>query len=365
LKQLAKDVRVAGSLAAILLMLTWQRTVRADGYTKEQLGTVTRAQDDKSKPVWMQKMAGSSVELSSYVGSGSFYNSGYSNPYVSAAVFARPTYDLGTRLRLSANARVYVEQEFTKADNPNGRGFNPYDVWLWLSAKELHRFERSKIKLGAVARLVLPLSYESRYSHMVTGLGAGFNLNRTFEFGHDPVPEQRWILAVSLAGVFTKYFYTSDLRGSGPSDSTGCRAYLPAGLASGGTGGPTAAESDRCGGPVNTNFAVATSGTFAVSKGKWSLAAILLIANSFRYQVSADIEAMLPASAVGRSDTTWGIVSLGYSFTDRFGISVGLSSYQPALDSEYRHLRFPFFDLSGGANANNYTQGFVSLSGTL
>jgi hypothetical protein len=179
------------------------------------------------------------------------------------------------------------------------------------------------------------------------------------------VPEQRWNLATSLAGVFTKYFYTNDLRGSGPNDSSGCRPFLAAGLAAGSTGGPTAAASDRCGGSVNTNFALATSGTVALSKGKWSLATILVISNSFRYRVSADTEAMLPQSDVGRADTTWGIVSFGYSFTDHVGISVGLSSFQNALDSQYKNLRFPFFDLSGGANANNYTQGFVSLSGTL
>jgi len=45
-------------------------------------------------------------------------------------------------------------------------------------------------------------------------------------------------------------------------------------------------------------------------------------------------------------------------------LKVGISSFQPALDAESRNLRFPFFDFNG-ANANNYTQGFVSLTGTL
>jgi len=43
----------------------------------------------------------------------------------------------------------------------------------------------------------------------------------------------------------------------------------------------------------------------------------------------------------------------------------GLSSLQPALDSRYRSPRFPFFDLSGGANANNYTQVYFALDGVL
>jgi hypothetical protein len=352
-----------GGLAVVLELAT-PGTSRADGFTKDQLGTVTKAGEDQGRPGWMRKMAGSSVELSSYVGSGSFYSSGYHNSYVSAAVFARPTYDLGTRFKLSANARIYAEQEFTQSDLPNGRGFNPYDIWLWLSAKELHKFDASKIRMGGVVRLVLPLSYESRYEHLVTALAAGLNLSRTFEFGRDPTPERRWNLTTALSSIFTKYLHSSELRGNSPGDSTGCRGYGAAPSSVSG-GGPSGSESDRCGGPVNTNFSLATSGTVSLSKGKWSLATILLVANSFRYQIPVDSFSAITSNDIGRSDTTWGIVSLGYSFTDHLGASLGISSFQPALDSQYRSLRFPFFDLSGGANANNFTQAFVSLSGTL
>lgn len=369
MKHLATHGRLAGTLATAALataalLLGSSSTARADGFTKDQIGTVSKVPDDANRPRWIKKMAGSSVEISSYVGSGTFYTSGYRDPYVSTAIFARPTYDLGTRFKLSANARLYVEQEFTQSDLPNGRGFNPYDIWLWLSAKELHTFEAPKIRLGGVARVVVPISYENRYSHMLTGLAGGLSLNRTFEFGHDPIPERRWNLATSLAGVFTKYFYTSDLRGNHPGDSSGCRPFLAAGFAAGSSGSPAASESDRCGGPVNTNFSVTTSGTVALSKGKWSLATILVIANSFKFRVAADPAANITESDIGRADSTWGIVSLGYSFTDHVGASIGLSSFQPALDSQFKNLRFPFFDTSG-ANANNYTQGFVSLSGTL
>jgi hypothetical protein len=364
LKHLARYARVTGRLAA-LAVLIYAGSVRADGFTKDQLGTVAKPTEDQSRPSWLRKMAGSSVELSSYIGSGSFYTSGYHNPYVSTSLFARPTYDLGTRFKLSVNARLAAEQELTKSDLPNGRSFYPYDIWVWLSAKELRKFETSKIRLGGVFRLVLPISYESRYSHMVTGVAGSLNLTRAFEFGRDPTPERRWTLVTALGGVFTKYIYTSDLRGNTPGDSTGCRPYMGGGLATGSTGGPSGSESDRCGGPVNTNFAITTSGTVSLSRGKWSLAAILLVANSFRYRVAENLAAQLPPSGVGQADSTWGIISLSYSFTDHIGVSAGISSFQPALDAQYRSLRFPFFDLSGGANANNYTQAFVSLGGTL
>lgn len=354
-----------GALACAVLHLV-SVDARAQG-VKDQIGTVTKKPTpaNEERPAWMRKMAGSSVDLSSYIGSGSFYTSGYRNPYVSMAVFVRPTYDLGTRFKLSANARIYLEEEFTQPDTPNGRRFSPYDMWLWLSAKDLHTFAAPKLRLGGVARLVVPLSYESRYAHLLTGVAGGLSLTRVFELGADPAPERRWTLVLSASSVFTKYVYTSELRGDFPGDSNGCRAFVPGGLAAGSAGGPTASEGDRCGGPVNTNFALTSSGTVSLTRGKLNLAVILLIANSFRYRVAANLAADLQPSDIGRSDSTWGIVSLTYSFTDHLGASVGLSSYQPALDSRYRNLRFPFFDLSGGANANNYTQAFVSLSGTL
>ena len=120
----------------------------------------------------MEEVRGLDVELSTYFGSGSFYASGYSDPYASLALYVKPTYDLGTRFNLSLRARIYFEEELTLPDNPTGRRFNPYDPWLWL-AGDLHTFERSKIKIGGVFRTVLPVAYESRYRHDIITLAAG------------------------------------------------------------------------------------------------------------------------------------------------------------------------------------------------
>ena len=140
----------------------------------------SRADEQRAARRWMQKMAGSSVDLSSYFGSGTFYTSGYRDPYVSTALFVRPTYDLGTRFKLSLNGRLYLEQEFTKSALPNGRGFNPYDVWLWLSARELHQFRAlADHAWGRPPAWCCRISYESRYAHMVTGVAGGLNLTRT------------------------------------------------------------------------------------------------------------------------------------------------------------------------------------------
>jgi hypothetical protein len=91
----------------------------------------------------------------------------------------------------------------------------------------------------------------------------------------------------------------------------------------------------------------------------------LLITNTFNYSFPDDPLSAAAATPTGRTDTTWGIVSLSRQVSDRFSLVAGLSSMQPALDSRYRHPRFPFFDLSGGANANNYTQLFFALDGVL
>ena len=314
-----------------------------------------------------EHFAGSAAEVSTYVGSGSFYTSGYRDPYVSIALFARPTYDLGTRFKLSLNARIYVETELTSPDNPEGRHFYPYDPWLYLSAQNLHTFERAKIRIGGVLRSIFPLSYESRYQHLVFGLGVGLNANRVFQLGHAVEKTKKWTLTLSLASLFYKYFHTSDFRGTGPSDTSGCRAPDSAALggATASGGEPSVSASDRCGGPANPDFSFQNGGVVAVARGNLSLTTTLLVVNTFSYAIPLDQYTSVNAVARGRSDLTWGIIALGYQIRPRIGISAGVSSQQPALNARYTSLRFPFFDLSGGANANNYTQLFVSVNGTL
>jgi hypothetical protein len=91
----------------------------------------------------------------------------------------------------------------------------------------------------------------------------------------------------------------------------------------------------------------------------------LLIQNTFKYSFPTDM--FTPANGVntGRSDITWGILAASYRLRPHLGVSIGLSSYQPALDSRYRYPRFPFFDLSGGANANNFTQLMFAIEGSI
>ena len=52
------------------------------------------------------------------------------------------------RYKLALRARIFLEEELTSPDTPNGRRFYPYDPWFWLAADNLHTFERSKIRIG-------------------------------------------------------------------------------------------------------------------------------------------------------------------------------------------------------------------------
>ncbi|HEX2659174.1 MAG TPA: hypothetical protein VHU40_12915 [Polyangia bacterium] len=315
-------------------------------------------------PGWMQKMVGSTAELGSYIGSGSFYSGGYSDPYVSASLYLRPTYDLGTRFKLSLTARLYFEEELTMPDVPTGRRWNIYDTWLTLGARNIHTFESSKVTLGGILRLIVPTSYESRWANLIVGMSVGPTLSRKFEFGSDPSPERRYTLMLTAIEQFSAYARTSETVGdNGTSGCHGPRGLGPGAVAIG-SDGPGVAAADRCGGALTSAFGLRHAVIASLSRGKWDLGVTLLVDNAFKYRVPPDMFTSVNAVDRGQVDSTWGIVSVSYSLTDHFTANAGVSSFQPALDQQ-NHLRFPFFDLSGGANANNFTQAFVSLTGTL
>jgi hypothetical protein len=106
-----------------------------------------------------------------------------------------------------------------------------------------------------------------------------------------------------------------------------------------------------------------SSGSASINRGHWEVAVNLIIINDFRYSVPVDAFSSTDVP-LGRQDTSWGAVAVTYELTQHMGISGGVNSVQPALDSRLRYPRFPFFDLSG-ANANNYTQFFLGFIGTI
>jgi hypothetical protein len=346
-------------LAAVGLVVVAQTYAWADNPAQDIVRSPTTPESGRLKN-WQ----GSTVEASTYIGSGTFYASGYHDPYVSLALFAKPSYSLGTRYKLALRARIYVEEELTLPDNPEGRHFYPYDPWIWLAADNLHTFERAKIRIGGVVRTVFPLSYESRYEHMLFGIGAGPSVSRDFNFGQVNDEARKWTLKLSYGLIGVKYVQTSHFRGSGPGDETGCMAPAGGGAPGAGSGGFSGSEGDHCGGPANTNFSIANTIIAVLAHGKWSGMVSFYVANTFKYSFPADSLTADNAALTGRSDSTWGIVALSYELRPHVSLNAGVSSLQPALDSRYRYPRFPFWDLSG-ANGNNYSQVFFSVSGSL
>jgi len=322
----------------------------------------TNQQEKTPLPSWMKKFAGSSAELGNYFGTSVFYTNGYTDPYVSTSLYLRPNYDLGTRFKLSVNARLYFEREWTQPDNPLGRRFYPYDGWLSLVARNLAQWTPARLTLGATARLTIPLSYESRYAHLLTAVTVGPSLGGELIFGRAPDPDKRWRFSFMLLAQFTKYVHSQDFRGVTPGDTSNCRDFAPGAVSFGPDGAPAA--SDTCGGPINPSFGVRSAIVLGLARGKWTLGMTMLVDNTFLHYVAPDMYTDIHAVDRGREDTTWGIIGLTYSVNDHFAVNAGISSQQPALDSRVQGLRFPFFDSSGG-NANNFTQAFLSLTGTL
>jgi len=126
--------------AAVLVFVAHTTYAWAQGASTVQ--DIARKPESSTPDRW-KKFEGSSAEVSTYIGSGTFYTSGYYNRYASLAVFAKPSYSLGTPYKLALRARLYVEEELTSPDMPNYRRFYPYDPWFWLSADNLKTFERT------------------------------------------------------------------------------------------------------------------------------------------------------------------------------------------------------------------------------
>jgi len=213
------------TVASALASLAFASSAFAQGAVRDSSGTLTAHSEDEAKKSWLeQKFGGSTTEVSTYVGSGTFYTSGARDPYVSNALFARPQYNIGTKYKLAVAARIYFEEEYTTPDTLNGRRWNLQDSILYLNAKNLYTMPRAKVTFGVSARAAIPLSFESRYSHMVTSFGLNPSATWNHEFGRADAQGKRWNIMLLYSQGFAKPLYTSEFRGLGP----GSAPALPA-----------------------------------------------------------------------------------------------------------------------------------------
>jgi len=93
-----------GPPAAIFGSVVW-----AQGAAHDETGALTATATEAAgkKPIEKQ-FAGTSAELDTYVGTGTFYRR-YSDPYVSNGLYLKPIYHLPTKRDLTLNARLYIE----------------------------------------------------------------------------------------------------------------------------------------------------------------------------------------------------------------------------------------------------------------
>ena len=279
-------------------------------------------------------------------------------------MYLRPQYDLGTKYKLALAGRVYVEEEYTTPDTPNGRRFYPLDSYVYLTAKNLYTMPRAKVKFSGGVRAGVPVSYESRYAHLITTLGASLSANRGFELGRPDAQGKRWNLTLSLGEGFCKALRTSAVRGNFPGDTTGCRTTGPAGF----TGSAGAAENDRCGGPLSTSYAITTSGSVALSRGRYSLSVSLIVLNEFKYSIDPDtyqrVVAMSNQAVTGRSDITWGIIPPPSNLMTPFPFSWGSRATSPPSTPATGTRAFPS-SISPVPTPTTSRSCFVNVNGTL
>ena len=349
-------------LAAVSLLLAMQTF--AWGQTSVQTTDVTRSAGTAQPAGRFAKFAGSSVQLATYVGSGSFYVSGYRNPYASLAFYAGPSYDLGTRFKLAVNARMFIEEELTTPDNSTAQRFYVYDPWVWLAAQNLHTFERTKIRLGASCAACCRCRPRAATKH-----------DRSARDRHRDQPRVR---VRSVNDEARKWSFVSAGRPSSPSTSTRAtsaataRATAPAAWHRQ-VARPTSARAvPRRPRPIvvaaRQTPTTPSPNTFVagLTRGKVSGFVSLFITNSLKYGFPDDaLHGRRRRPGRTRATPRGASSGLGYQVRPHVGVLDRIVEPSARARLTLSLPAVPLLRFLGGANANNYTQVFVSVNGTL
>ncbi|MFH1130884.1 MAG: hypothetical protein V1754_06080 [Pseudomonadota bacterium] len=293
------------------------------------------------------KFKGSFAKVTTYMGSGSFIDNGYSdNPYVSGELFLYPRFKLDKNMDL----RGYwvAECEFTQPDNPTGRACSPSDLRLSFHHNRLWIDPWLKGMIMGNFQAWLPVSYESQFNHTVANLRAAATyLTRVFK---DKVE-----LAYGLA--VQKYIPTRRIRDFINDEvQTGAKGLpMYSARASAGQDGSVGS-----GGFMNDNWLFINN--FHVGyyfTPNLSLSIDLLVYNYIRYSVPEEFSDPT-LSSTGRADWTWGIIEANYQPLEYLVLTLGVASLQPALSDDAKTMRFPFYDFA--TPYNNYTKWYLGAT---
>jgi len=293
------------------------------------------------------RFKGSYMSLAHYMGSGTFIRDTYSdNPYVSQEWLFYPRY----RLMPSMDVRLYwvLECEFTAPDNPTGRRCSPSDLRLSYHHNKLWTDPWIDGRVLGSFQVWLPSSYESQFNHTVMNLrAAGTYFARLFK--------DRLELAYSFA--VQKYFPTQRTRGYTADDGATGDDGLPLYTVRSSAGEDASVGS---GGPMNDNWLFINQFHVGYSfLERFGVSMDLLIYNYLRFAVDdAFADPNLPGT--GRADWTWGIIEANYQPLSYLIVALGISSLQPALTADAKSVRFPFYDFV--SPHNNYTKWYLTAT---
>lgn len=311
--------------------------------TEEQLAA--RLAKARSESI-LEKLRGSMVSTSAYMGVGTFYsgeskfpgNAGPDAAYVSQDFLLYPRFTFLPR----QSVRLYwvLECEYTDPDNSTGRRCDPSDARLSYHHTKIWTDPWIDGTLSGSVQFYLPTGYASRNNNTITN--------------------------IRLSGAYTAYFLNEKLE---LSYALSVQKYLPTGryrdvaVTAGSLGAADAeAGSTGSGSAMNDNWLLVNNGHVGFYfTPKWSLSVDLMVMNYFRFSVpeSSLNDPSLPTT--GRADYTWGIIETSYQPVKWFSAALGISSMQPALTAQ-RNLRFPFYDFIHAQD--NYTKWYLTAAFT-
>ncbi len=311
------------------------------------------------------------VGFDASVGTGTFVASRFADdPYYASTLSAQGGWRLDEDLTLSLALALSFEwtslvtachpatgprpagapaQDCSGTNDPNGRWADLDDLTLSLSHGHLYELEGAV--LSARGSIAAPTSRASRAATNLFTLGLGVGVERPFG-----------VVTPSLSLGFSKYFPLSDAPLADAGEESipigRCRAQrttsciLLAGFV----------PSWRFG--VDVGLAVDLPGDFdaSISFG-YAYSASHGRALDGRSAPATDADGDRIVSGTNASDSTSGVIELGYAVMESMRVSLGVASAQPARTADNAALRFPFYDFI--SPANNYSAWYASVSWTL
>jgi hypothetical protein len=279
------------------------------------------------------------VGIDHSVGTGTFVRSNLA--YVVAKLTVSPSYAFVLRgVKLSASANLTGSYEYTPPDNPAGRHYGWDDIRLGLSAPSFFTEERlTGIAFDANLAATLPISLESRWANVITGVSGALSLSRKIG---------KFTLGGRVGASKTLY---SGLEHRLPDwmakrrDALGnllflCRSNPSTCLLS--VGVDASPSLFAFSGGVNARYAPTE---------KLSFSAGFNMGKTFKYVVGVDdfstravySNGTPVADAQGQSDRMIGSLGASYQLTDAISASLEMGTLQAPLTADGRALRFPFF----------------------